>query len=1852
MKPIRLFTVALLLAGCALAGGVEFSPEGAQSDIRQARASFSAPMVPLGRADAPAPFEVGCDVPGNGYWADERTWVYDLHAGLQAGQGCRFRLKAGLAALDGERVEGREAYRFAAAGPRVLWSLPVANTTVDEEQAFVLVLNGPVRADTLAGHVRCEVQGIYEQLPAVRLTGAERTRILAQLADELAGQEGGDRLEVLRCGRPLPAEARLALVWGMGTATPSGQVNPTDQRLEFTVRPQFAAQVRCERENARAGCNPLLPVRLEFTAPVEQASLAKLRLRDARGKAYPQARAEPAPYVDGLTFPGPFPPGARLSLGLPPDLRDDRGRALVNAGRFPMRVEIGGPPPLLKFAGEFGILERHAGGLLPLTLRNLEPGKGGTAAKVRWIRLTEDQAILHWRQRQRAFESPPSLSPLGNPPPDPRGLRLLAEDTPGLVERPLPKPGGGQVFEVVGVPLKRPGFYVVEAESRRLGEALLGEPRPMYVRTTALVTNLAVHFKWGPAASLAWVTRLDRGRPVQGAAVSVRDCRGRLLGQGRTDAQGLARFSDGLPSPQAQPYDCPLYVAARHGDDLAFALSDWEDGIETWRFGLPADYGEDEHLAHSVLDRSLFRPGETVHMRHFLRDRRVAGLGYPARLPRTLLIEHVGSGQRFFLPLNWKKGAAAGDWRIPPAARRGEYLLRLLDKEIGPDTPSMQTEYLPGPASGRFVVGDFRVPLMRATLDPVQPRWVAADTAEFDLTAAYLGGGAARNLPVKLRARLEPRWQVEFADYPDYAFARRQAGDGEDTGIALAGDALKLDAGGAGRGRIAGISELHRPHDLRVELEYADPNGEVQTVSRTTRWWPAAVVLGMKQDGWARAGSNIDLAFQAVDLDGRPAADVPVEVGLVSRRHYGYRVRLAGGFYGYRQEQRETPLPARCAGSTDAKGRFACKVATGEGGEVLVTAKTRDGRGRIASTGHSLWVADKTEWGFAQDNHDRIDLLPEKKQYAPGETARFQVRMPYRRAVALITVEREGVLDSRVVELTGASPVIELPVRGSWAPNVYVSAFVVRGRNDAVRPTALVDLGRPAFKLGIAGIRVGRRAHVLDVALKTDRAVYQVRDRARVQVRVRTPDGSPPPAGTEITLAAVDEGLLELAPNPSWDLLTAMMAERGYAMRTFTGQMQVTGKRHFGKKALPVGGGGGRLPTRELFDTLLFWQAAVPLDGKGEAQVEIPLNDSLTAFRIVAVAASETRFGTGSASIRSTQDLQLLSGLAPMLREGDKLPAYFTVRNGSERRMRVEVDGRSDAFKANLPARTLDLAPGEGREIGWPVTVPEGIADIEWRLEAREAGGKARDALKVKQTVRPAVPVRLQSAALYRLSDTLDLAVAAPDGALPGRGELRATLAASLADGQTGLRDYLRQYPYNCLEQRLSRAVALGDDAAWQALADELPALLDERGFARFFPGSGTGSLPLTAYVLSLADEAGRKLPADARKRMQQALEDYVAGRLEIPPAPWEGPFGPVVRRLAALEALARAGRATPALVATVKPEPELWPASAVIDWLGVLQRTPSLEGRAALLRAAEAALRARLAYTGKRLVFANEARDGLWWMLTSPDVNAVRALSATMDLPAWRDDLPRLLAGALARQDRGRWNTTTANVWGSLALERYARRFEATKPSGRSDILLGSAGRYVDWKTTPRGATAHLPLPARPDTLRLEHRGQGAPYVTVSTLAAVPSKEAVQRGYGISRKLIPVERKDPHAWSRGDILRIRLEIEARDDLGWVVVEDPIPAGASILGSGLQRDSALLFAGGAGGDGAWPAWQERLFDVFRAYYEYVPRGRFSLEYTLRLNSDGLFSLPPTRVEAMYAPEVHGELPNAPLEVRP
>jgi uncharacterized protein YfaS (alpha-2-macroglobulin family) len=1900
MAGVLLLAIVLIAGGAGAAPSVvSFSPQGTVKQVRQVTARFSEPMVPLGdpRVNSKI-FAVDCGARGKPRWIDSRTWSYDFDHDLPAGIRCTFSLAPGLKTLRGAAFSGRAQFSFDTGGPSILESRPWPDSNqIDEHQAFILVLDAPADPRSILAHAYFTVEGLTETVGANLMTGPGAGLLLKRFKNFINQRPA----VILQARQSFPDNAAVRLVWGKGITTTTGIATTEDQEFNFKTRKAFHAKFNCEQETPKGPCIPLTPMTVSFSWPVA-TSLARQAALVAPGGKRLAPKVEDQPETTSLTFDGPFAESAQYTVELPRGLVDVTGRALANASRFPLAVRTDEFPPLAKFSARFGIIEQ-ADPVLPVTVRNLEPQLHGARLEVQGGAASSNSRIYDALARIKATY-------WRVPPPNPgtvlNWLHKVAEARrdqsvfgagpgEGAQTFTIPKPNGAKAFEVVGLPLGRPGLYIVELSSEKLGAVLLGRDQRMYVPTAALVTNLAVHFKQGHDNSLVWVTSLEKARPVSGAAVSIADCTGTELWSGRTGRQGfaivprIAQF-DHLPQckrPEGSEnareknpdyytsqnealrgLDSGLIVTASYGDDFSFDRTTWQNGIEPWRFHVNTEWHPANVAVTTVLDRTLFRAGETVHMKHFVRAKTIGGFAPlpPDQRPDSMRISFVGGEQTWEFKLQWRdNGTAENVWDIPRDAKLGAYMITLVRHKTGP-TPApdeeggeQTTEF----ESSSFRVEEFRVPLMKAAIRFPAGPLVRATSVPVDLSVEYLSGGPAKGLPVTLRSQITSGAAVNFPDFDRYVFANGAVQEGmvkseewEDSGGGEAApsgvhqrSALVLDAAGGARTQITAIAPSQTPVVVEGELEYRDPNGEIQTVSNSVTIWPARLLAGIHAGEWASSsGARVHVAV--VDQQGKPAADAPVRVLLFSRKTYSYRQRLVGGFYAYENTIETRRAGELCSGRTDRRGMLICNAKPSLTGTVEVEALVTDGAGNTCAANTEIYIpSEQREW-FAGHDDDRMEVLPERPRYEPGETARLQVRMPFDAATVLVTVEREGILAASVFALSGKDPVIRVPIR-DYAPNVFVSVLAVRGRVGSIQPTAMVDLGKPAFKLGITELRVGWRDHELKVSVNADRAVYHVRERAHVKVAVKTASGAALPAGAEIAVAAVDQGLLELSPNETWKLLDAMMGRRPYEIETSTAQMQVVGKRHYGLKAIAPGGGGGRQITRELFNTLLLWKAVVALDERGEAEVEVPLNDSLTSFKIVAVAsAGDGLFGTGFTSIRSTQDLMLFAGVSPIIRNGDTFDAQFTVRNASERAFEAAVSATVDGLKPpQQPVQKVQLGPGDGRTIGWKLDVPPGVAELKYHIDATTGAGGPSDHLLITQRVLNAVPVRTYQATLMRWEKPIVQPVARPADALPNRGGVAVTLSPSLVAGLDGVRLWMRDYPYSCLEQRVSRAVALRDPKLWQGIVADLPSYTDSEGLLKYFPSMEQGSDVLTSYFLALTNEAALEIPSDSLSAIEKGLSGFVEGkviRYELIPS-----VDLPLRKLAAIEALARVGKAKPGMIGTITIDPNLWPDSAVIDWWSILLRLKSTPQRRTRLAAAEQIMRSRINWQGAG---AHLSSGNLWWLMTGPETNQLRLALLLVDHKLWRDDLPKVMVGAMAMQTRGSWPTTTANAWGTLAVDKFAHAFESKPVTGTTSATIEASSKQLQWADEPRGGTLDFPWPPAQADLRVAHTGGGNPWVQVRADAAIPLKSALSSGYQITKTLMPVESAHSGGWRQGEIVRVHLKVEAQADMTWVVISDPLPAGASHLGTGLARDSQIATSNENlnNENYLWPAFIERAFDSFRAYYEYVPKGTFEIEYTIRLNQAGTFQLPPTRVEPLYEPEMFGELPNAAFVVGP
>lgn len=1789
-----------------------FTPQGFVKSVEQVRIEFSQPMVQFGDIKQDSPAQSPCFKNGQGRWIDTKNWVFDFKEPLPGGSSCVV-------------VVSGKTFQFNTGGPHIKGTFPQQYRAIEPQQYFVLMLDAPVKKESIASGVYFAIDGIGDRVAAQVVDGSEAQKVKEAAEKEYKYDKDafkGDYV-VVKAARPFPPAGKVSMVWGSKVQSVSGFSSPTEETFEFSVAEPYKAEFSCDREAAGKPCIPLLGFHLYFNSGIlmKDAKNVYLETKDKK-KIYPKfddgdSRPDRINMVD---FKGPFPANAEFKLFIPVDIKDENGRALSNKAQFPLTIRTGDDPSLLKFAANFGIIESGPEAALAVTMRRVEKSIQtkflGWTGKFEAKNFKEIVSLLNAVQKNAASED-----------------RMTLPSNLAVKKIEVKKPAKPTEMEVVGIPLQKNGFYVVEMQSPLLGQSLLNEKKPFYVRSAALVTNMAVHMKYTENEAWVWVTDLKNTNVISDATVRIYDNDGSEITQAKTDAKGLAYITFKKPvsswklkDNQERFYYSGFFAVAEKGDDFSFTHASWDKGIESWRFQLGYSYGSTPLMGHAILDRTLFKPEETVSAKIILRKQQGKGLLLPSEneWPTQVVLMHDSGLQSFKLPLKWdkKKGSALIKWNIPAGAKMGSWSLSLEKK----GAPSLSV--------GDFSIESYRVPLIQVRMNTSTPSFVMEKNIPVQVMGTFFAGGPAVNLPMKMRWSVEPgSFLVQDDDLKDFSFANGSVKEGlfrggEEDGARYVPQNgaidFKLDQQGSDQVTVKSLKYGSGPQRLRADVEYKDPNGEIQNVIRSFMMWPSSVVLGIKSKSWWVTQDLVEFDVVALDLLQKPLAKQNVQVDLYTSRYYSHRKRLVGGFYDYEDFREYKKVSELCRGETNSKGVFNCVGKSKVSGSVIAVVTSKDAQGRVSYANVSQWIIKpgETQW-FGSDDNDRADLIPFKKTYEPGEVAELQLRTPFPKAKVLVTVERDSVLYSEIVDVSGERPVIKVPIKKEYAPNVVISAFAIRGRLNDPKPTALVDLGKPAFKLGMANVKVGWKENTLKVNVSTDRKTYRAREKAVVSISVKDHLGKPAAKG-DVIVVAVDEGLLELRDNGSWNLLQAMMKTRGHSVEMATAQSMVIGKRHFGLKALPIGGDGGGALRRELFDTLLYWNPSVSLNAQGEAKVEIPLNDSTTSFKIVAIASQGTdQFGSGWTSIQSSQDLMILPGLSGVAREGDNFMAGFTVRNASAQVQDVELSLKVTPAMEGMKPQKIHLKPGESKEAHWNIRVPQGTS-LEYIATAKNSQGKAVDEIKKTQKILPVRVARIYQSEWGAWPDFAKLSLKQPADAEKNKSSVIVELSEGLGGSQEGIKDFWKNYSYNCLEQQVSRAISLNDKKLWKKLDEKLGAYIDGNGLLRYFPGPSDGSVNLTSYVLSIAHEAGFTFSEQNETRLLEALSNYAEGRLKE--VEEFSRADQVLKKVTVLETLSRYRRLKADTLTSIEYQGAQWPLYTLVEWYQIHLWEKSLPGRDKKLAEMENLLRSKFYFSAKRLQLKEENRDVMPWLMRDPDGAFLRLILATLDQPQWKNDTPRLYQGVLARQHEGSWYLTADNAWGRLVMSKVKATYSKDKVQGSLQVEMGAQKVRHEWSKGD-AASFDLPWSEKDSEIKWQQQGEGKPWITVSSKVFVPVTKPTMAGFSMEKIITPVEQKKKGVWSVGDVAKVQIKVKSSAPQSWVVVDDPIPAGASILQS------------------SWARSIERKEDSIRFYYSWF-NGDETAEYTVRFNQAGTYVLPISRTEAMYSPDLFAELPES------
>jgi len=1468
------------------------------------------------------------------------------------------------------------------------------------------------------------------------------------------------------------------------------------------------------------------------------------------------------------------------------------------------------------------------------------------------------------------------------------------------------------------------------------------------------VTNLGVTVKDSPQNTLVFVTRLDTAAPIAGAKVSIINRDNSLHWSGTTGADGVAT-GPGMPyrerrytgeNDYAEWQKPDFVVLAEKDGDLAYVGNNWNEGIEPWDFGTSFNRGESEPMLRGTVfsDRGVYRLGEEVHFKAILRQNTPNGIRLlRAGTPVFISLrdsQHRVVDERTVTINEW----SSAEWTtaLPGEGALGNYSVRAvleIDKPKAKTPEDVDPGEVPSPelddevpyqkaVHGSFLVAAYRRPDFRVDVSFKSDGAMAGEPMKGTVSARYLFGAAMGARPVSWTLKRAPiYWAppavVETFPAEQWVFV----GWSDRADGSKAGDVSRDE------GTLAKTGDLHL--SLTPQVDAGVPymytlEGDVEDVSRqhianraSVLIHPAPWYIGIRRPSYflqQKQGLNTEVV--TVGLDGRAVAGVTVTVTLTQIQWNSVRRAEGNGFYTWDSERKEVP-----AGSwTVTTGAEPIPLSTTlqNGGYFVLEAIARDTNKRFAVTRSSFYVLGDGYTAWARFDHNRIDLVPERSTYKPGDTARIMIQSPWEQATALVTTEREGVRSHRQFALTSTQQSISIPVTEDDIPNVFVSVLLVKGRSQAeakpAEPTATrqferygregpnvvedpSDPGKPAFRLGYVELNVEDASKRLKVSVRADKEEYRPANAAKVQVDVKDANGRGAPS--EVTLWAVDYGVLSLTAYRTPDVLGSVYVHKALQVMNADNRQRIISRRVLTPKGETEGGGGGADAgagtLRKDFRVLAFWLGSVTTDEYGRGSIEVKLPESLTTYRIMAVAADRaSRFGSSDAEVRINKPLTLKATFPRFLALGDK--AYF----GAVVTSQLKTAGAATVTIASLDPDVLEFTAGAEQTL----QVAAG-GSIEARFDAAgKRVGRARVRMTVKigdetDAFEDIIPVELlvspETVAAYgeATDATATETLTIPASVVPGLGGLHVELSSTAMVGLGEGARYLVEYPFGCAEQRGSRTLALvlaadlGDafslpgmdtarmrPSAQQNLKGLEKFQCADGGFSYWVGDCRFTSPYLTAYLLHVfktAVDHNFKVDGGMRERAYGYLERALAA---APPTN-EGWWPSYTAWQAfAVKVLVEGGRNQDSNLTRLYGYRERMPVFALAYLHDALVArggaSPDSTSRIADLRRRMA--NAILPEAGGAHVEELSDPYLLWFWNSNVRTTSI-VLNSLVKANVGDAPVRQIVRWMMAARKDGRWGNTQENALAMEALVAYYQTYESAPPDFRAVVKVGTedfAREEFKGRTTT-SKTKELPMnkmlaqaPAsasRPLTFTRE--GTGTLFYTARLRYASDElfHNGLDNGIQIARSYAPyvenATRPAATTYKAGDLVTVTLSFNLTKERRFVAVTDPLPAGFEAVESWFATTAASLAReqddqGDRGNENWFSWWQrggfdhvERFDDRVQLFATRLSEGRHEFTYIVRATTAGTYRTAPARAEEMYSPEVFGRTPSAVIDVK-
>jgi alpha-2-macroglobulin len=1077
--------------------------------------TFSEAMVPLttvaGTAAREVPARLVPEVPGQWLWLDTRNLRFQPEGRFPMATAFTVEVPAGVRSAAGRALDAPVRVVFATPAPRAVGAWPARDpdrgdtmdrtplpgrgrpygdeaAAVSLQPVILVVFDQRVDAAAVLRATRASADG---RAHAMRLAAADEVEA-DTIVRLLAAEAGDGRWVALRPVRPLPRAADVRVSIGAGALSAEGpRATTVTQELRFrTYGPLRIASHTC---GYGGECGPGQPWQIRFTNRLDTATWSPAFVRVEPELDDMVVRLSGAE----LTIAGSSRPDTHYRVTLDERVRDVFGQALDQPRH--VTFSVGAAQPLIALPGAPLVVLDPDG---PPRVR--VQSQGHASLRVRVYRVRPE----HWQQWGNALRAAQE-----------QGAAAVAPPGVLLVDTIVPVPGGGVQFAETQVDVSRAleqglghAIIVVDPLAVTRTDASQRRRRPpaaAWVQSTRIGLSAAADSH----EVLAWATSLRAGTPLAGVAL-------RLLPSGTaalSAADGTVRLRLDSIGTHA--------VIATHGADSAL-LPYQEHGFV--RAGWQGTNGG-ELRWFVISDRGLYLPGETVHLKGWLRHvppgprlelalpADVASVAFHVRGARG---EDLGEGSM----RPGRLGGFSTAVELPRAMNLGAAWFQLTAE--GRALPALvRTQHMVN-------VQEFRRPDYEVVAEADPGPHVVGDVVGVMIRASYYGGGALSGADVQWRVATSPghytppgwdRWHFGRAPWWGFQTTTRPRPRAELAGI----------TDGAGSHRLLmDLLSVDPPFAaaVQVEAEVHDVTRQAGSANVSLLVHPAALNVGLRMARrWLHPGEPAPVDVIVVDHDGRAVAGRELDLVLE-------RITMGPWAGGPRPEPAFSDARTVChvvSGETPV----ACTVTVDSAGTYRLRGDIRDDAGRVSRTELVLSVSGAAGPPRPGDGTARIELLADREEYQPGDTARILVQAPFHPAEALLTVRTVGVLATERFRIDGPDHELRLPITEDHISSIRVSV-------------ELVDAGRGTRSArGEATLAVPPHRRALDVRVLPRDSVTQPGAETFVEVEVRDADGRPA-AGAEVALWMVDEAVLGLGGYRLRSPLDAFYAPRfGYVQR-------------------------------------------------------------------------------------------------------------------------------------------------------------------------------------------------------------------------------------------------------------------------------------------------------------------------------------------------------------------------------------------------------------------------------------------------------------------------------------------------------------------------------------------------------------------------------------------------------------------------------------------------------------------------------------------------------------------------------